>query len=348
MSFPKHRIVPSLALAALALAGCGGDNNLIEMDAKYQADAEAAVKKQIAGHLDDLTAAVTALRAAVPAPDADGWNASDDAAAVMAMRDQWKKARAAYETIEGALAIVYPDLDVSVDARYDYFIATAPDDDLFDDMGVTGMHAVERILWSDSIPPRVVMFESALPGYQAAAFPTTETQAAEFRDKLCARLVTDITSMRDQWKSYELDAPTAYHGVLGSMKEQVEKVRNAATGQEESRYAQYTLADMRANVAAGKATYADFHDWVLFKQGGDALDQEVASRFATLEQGYAAVTGDALPPVPDGWSSVMPTDAQLATPFGKLYAVVSQQSDPTVNDSLVAALTDAEHLLGAW
>ena len=141
----------ALLLAAVAaLPACSGDDNeKLVTDAEYQDQAVLSVKTFIQQNLDAFAAAAVALQAAAPAPDADGWSAAADAAAVDAMKAEWKKARQAYEHVEGAIAVVFPDLDVSTDAHYDAFIEAAPDADLFDDTGVTGVHAIERILWSD-------------------------------------------------------------------------------------------------------------------------------------------------------------------------------------------------------
>ncbi|APR78815.1 Hypothetical protein A7982_04162 [Minicystis rosea] len=347
MSYGKKVSFASLALAAVFAVGCG-DNSTVLDDAAREQQAVLGMKEAIQTHIEELDAAVKELQAAVPTPDDDGWNSTDDKAAVEAMRTAWKKARLAYETIEGPLAVVFPELDYTLDARYDAFIETAPDDNLFDDTGATGLHSVERIIWSDVTPQSVITFESGLPNYKAAAFPSNLTEATDFRDKLVARAVSDVGQMRDKWKALALEAPSAYQGVMGSMEEQHEKVVKAATGEEESRYAQYTLADMRANVAGGKATYALFHDWILTKEGGDAVDQAVAAGFAKLDEAYAGVSGDSLPSVPEGWSSENPTAEQLATPFGKLYSLVSAQSDASSSDSLVSAMTQAETILGAW
>lgn len=344
MSLSKVLSFVSLALFA-GVAGCG-DNAAVLDDATREKQAVVAVKDHIQTQLDALAEAASALQKAAPAPDADGWSASADAAAVEAMRAEWKKARIAYENIEGALAAVFPDLDFSLDARYDAFVEVAPDDNLFDDTGVTGMHAVERILWADAIPAQVVAFESALPNYKAAAFPATQAEAADFRDKLCARLVADVASMQTQWKTLALDAPAAWRGTMGSMEEQHEKVLKAATGEEESRYASFTLADMRANVAAGKKTYEAFKEWLLSKEGGAELDGAVTDGFAALDEGYAAISGDSLPNVPEGWSSENPSSEQLATPFGKLFVVVQDEADPDRKGSLVNAMKTAGEALG--
>src|SRR6202007_681278 len=102
----------------------------------------------------------------------------------------------------------------------------------FDDQGVTGIHGIERILWSDSIPQRVLTFESMLDGYKAAAFPTSQQEASDFKDKLCKRLVDDVETMRSQFAPLALDTQTAYRGIIGSMNEQIEKATLPAGGGE--------------------------------------------------------------------------------------------------------------------
>jgi iron uptake system component EfeO len=333
--------------AALALPACsGGDNDKLLTDAEYEAQAVLDVKGFIQQNLDGFAAAAVALQAAAPAPDDDGWNSADDAAAVDAMKAEWKKARQAYERVEGAIAVLFPDLDVSTDARYDAFIETAPDPDLFDDEGVTGVHAIERILWSDAIPAQVAAFESALPNYEPAAFPATEAEAGAFKGELCARLAADATKMQGDFKGLALDAPSAYRGVIGSMREQVEKIDKAATGEEESRYAQYTLGDMRANVASGEETYRAFQPWLLSKGEGAEVDEKILAGFDRLDAGYAEISGDALPPVPEGWSSEAPTEEQLGTPFGRLFSLVQHESDDATDGTLVFEMTESASLLG--
>lgn len=335
----------ALFAAALALSACGNDNSQVLDDKEHEEAAILEVKGTLQHHLDDLAAAAAALQAAAPEADADGWSAADDAAAVDAMKAEWKKARIAYESIEGAIAVLFPGLDVSTDARYDAFIEVAPDDDLFDGQGVTGMHAIERILWADAIPPHVVAFESGLAGYTPAAFPATEAQAKAFKTALCERLVTDTIKMRDDFEAMALDAPAAYRGVIGSMAEQIEKLDKAATGEEESRYANFTLADMRANIAAGVATYGAFHDWIVAKGGSD-VDDAIAAGFGRLQAGYDALPGDSLPPVPEGWSSASPSKEDLATPFGELFVLISGEADPDTKGTLVSAMNESADLLG--
>ncbi len=329
-----RRLIPLLLLCAAACGKSPQEQALLD------------VKSYIQSNLDSLHEATVALQKDAPTPDADGWSATQDAAAVQKMKEDWKKARTAYEHVEGAIAVLFPELDVSTDQRYDGFIATGPDDDLFDDQGVTGIHAAERILWSDSIPQRVVDFEKGLPYYVPAAFPANENQAREFKEKLLVRLVSDTQEMRNQFGPLALDNSAAFRGVIGSMKEQLEKANKAASGEEESRYAQYTLADMRANVDAGAYTYEAFKPWLLSLEGGKALDTKIAAGFKRIQDHYASLPGDALPEVPAHWSSQQPSAQDLATPFGQLYQLLSDESEPDHEGSLVSSMEASADLLG--
>ena len=152
-----------MVLALFALA-CSGDNDKLDLEQ----NAIAGVKQYVGDELAALAASGDALVAAAPAADADGWSAGTDAAAVDEVRSHWKTTRIHYERVEGAIAVLFPDLDVSTDERYDGFIEEGPDANLFDGDGATGVHCIERILWADSHPPAVVAFESALPNYTAA------------------------------------------------------------------------------------------------------------------------------------------------------------------------------------
>jgi iron uptake system component EfeO len=325
------RYVVAAALSALCLLGCGSDEEGSPRD-----KAIADVKAYVSSNLDDLVASTSALCAAAPAADADGWNATADASAISTMKDSWRKARVAYEHVEGAIAVLFPELDVATDERYDGFLTElGPDDNLFDDQGVTGIHAVERILWSDAPRAEVVAFEKEIKGYKVAAFPANMAEAGDFKSKLCNRLVVDSTKMRDQFKPLALEPATAYRGVIGSMEEQLEKITLAASGEEESRYADETLADMRANVEGGKATHAAFRAWLRESKDGPAIDDA-----------YAANAGRKLPPVPPSWSSVTPSTADLMTPFGQLYTLLKKESDPEAAGTVVNDMGKAAEAMG--
>lgn len=325
-----------MLLACVCLSACSGPP---------REQALVSVKQYVQQNLDALVNACTALAAAAPAPSAAGWTPSTAPAAVQQMKSEWRRARLAYEHVEGAIAVLFPELDVSTDQRYDGFIALGPDDNPFDDQGVIGIHAIERILWADSIPARVTEFERGLPFYAPAAFPSNQAQASDFKTKLAARLVADVKQMADDFRPLALDPEAAYRGVIGSMAEQLEKADKAATGEEESRYAQHTLADMRANVEAGGTTYEAFRPWLL-EQGGADLDRGIQAGFQRLRAGYAELSGDALPEVPATWSSANPSETDKQTPFGKLYLLVAAEADPHREGSLVHLMNESAELMG--
>ena len=304
--------------------------------------------------LTDVTAlaqAVSELKDAAPTPTGRGWDKALDAAAIASMRAAWIRARTAYEHIEGALAPLFPDIDTSIDARYDNFLANLAgqggDSYLFDDQGVVGMHAVERVLYADSTPARVVAFEKSLPGYVAAAMPATAQEAADFKNKLCARLVADTKTMLGEWTPAKINVAIAYSGLVSLVEEQREKVVKASTGEEESRYSQRTMTDLRDNLAGTRTVYAAFQPWLLSKaNGGTELDRDILNGFTLLDAAYAGVSGEAIPEPPATWSAENPSAADLGTPFGKLYGAVAAQVDRTKTDSVVTKLDAAGVLLG--
>jgi len=335
-----------LCFAALgcALAACSNDdddpNGNGDSGDDLRADAILATKAYVTSEVEKLVKASEAIQKAAPAPDDDGWNPKDDAKAVEDMRAAWNTSRDTYEHIEGSIAILFSGLDVSTDERYDAFIEDEPDANLFDDEGVTGMHAIERILWAGDHPDTVIEFESALPGYEEAAFPATKEEADEFKNKLAKKLVDDTEEMLTMFKPRALDAPTAFRGVIGSMNEQLEKVTLATTAEDESRYAQRTLDDMRANLEGGEKVYAAFRDWVIDAAGKD-VDTKIQAGFKSIRAAYAENKGAAIPAAPEDFDTDEPSAADLATPYGKLYKLLTTETDIKNEDSLIVVMDQA-------
>src|SRR3954453_23889112 len=110
----------------LVVAACADKS-----DADYKAEVTSSMHASIAADLADLTQAARDLQAAAPT---HVWADSD----VVAMRAAWKRTRIAYEHVEGATAPIFPNLDGSMDARYDDFLVEGADDNLFDGAGATG------------------------------------------------------------------------------------------------------------------------------------------------------------------------------------------------------------------
>lgn len=340
-----------LLVPALALAACSSDDapSGPKTDAEYAAEVTQGMHDSLLADIDELHQAAVDIAAA--APD-HAWDAEADAGAVASMKDGWIRARAAYERTEGALAPLFPKIDSEIDARYDDFLAELGDEgdqDLFDDQGVTGMHAVERILYAPDTPQSVIEFESDpvnFPGYKAAAWPATDDEAVEFKTKLCQRLADDTQSLKDVWAPSAIDLDGSFGGLISLMNEQREKVNKAATNEEESRYSQRTMADIRDNLAGTKTIYALFQPWLFSKSDGQAVDADVQNAFGELESAYAQVSGPAIPQPPEDWSSEDPPADALATPFGELWSAVQKAVDPNVPGSAVDAMNHAADALG--
>lgn len=332
-----------LALALAVLVGCRR-----EAPRPPATQATLDVKAYLTREMIALERAGRELREAAPAPDADGWNARDDAAAVQRMRSAWGRMRDAYEHIEAGVVVLFPETDVAIDGRFETFAEGGRDRDPFDGDGVTGMHAVERILWADSVSPQVLAFERSLREgavFFAPSFPRDARAATAFRDGLVRRLLADIAAMRAAFAPLALDPAAAYRGVVSSMREQHEKVDLAATAEEESRYARRTLADMRANLAGGRALLACFRPW-LRAAGHEAEATALDARLAEINARYDALPGDTLPPVPEGWNPDAPTPAHRATPYGALHTFLGAEADPDRAGSLAARMVRAGQLLG--
>ncbi|MEZ0310442.1 MAG: imelysin family protein [Myxococcota bacterium] len=325
-----------LIVLFFAIAACGDDPT----DITARDGATLDVKDYVTRELVALRAAAESLQASTPATS---WTHASHATAVEDMRAAWKQARIAYEHVEGAIAVLFEDLDYSTDARYEMFLEEGADTDLFDDQIVIGMHAIERILWADAHPQWVTDFESTLPGYHLPSYPNSEPAAQSFKAELAQKLVDDFDTMHSAFAPLALDAADAYRGVLGSMAEQFEKVNLAATGEDESRYAQHTLADMRANLAGGREIYAAFRDWLRGEPGGADVDATIVARFDAIQEYYDDLVGESLPEVPGDWNPDAPDDS---TAYGRLFVFLSAESDVENPESLVAAMRQGATILG--
>ena len=347
------------AVATTALFGCGDDAKVAtsdapaaKTDAEFRTDVVTTMQSSISAELANLVTAATALQAAAPTHKWDLSNA-DDVKALADMKAAWRNTRIAYEHVEGATAPIFPELDFTMDARWDDYVdgKTKPDPDLFDDIGapddpsvaaVTGMHGIERILYSDTIRDAVKVAEGrdTSPTYVAARFPATDAEAVEFKTKLVQKLIDDAKSLHDQWTPAQIDLDFAFDGLVGLMNEQGEKVDLAGTGEEESRYANVTLFDLRNNLAGTTTIYGLFSPWIQSKDGGAAHDTSVKAKFQVLAALYGTnptndPAKDALPDVPSGWSSLNPTAEALASDFGKLWKTVRDDVDATSETSIV-------------
>ena len=358
MRFGNTFVLVLLASGVALGTACSSSSNTpaAKTDADYEKEITTGMHDSLLVGIKELHDSAVTLQAAAPALTDRGWDAQKDAAAIEAMKTAWKQARTAYERIEGALAPIFPDIDASIDARYDDFLTDLNgqgDPNLFDGTGVTGLHAIERILYVDVTPARVVTFEKTLPGYSPAAFPATAAEADAFKNQLCAKLIADAQTFEDQWTPQKIDLGGAFQGLISLMNEQREKVIKASTFEEESRYSQRTMADIRDNLSGTAAVYAIFQPWLKTKvnaadgsKDGPTVDTKIEAGFADLTTVYGTVQGDAIPQPPATWSSEKPTAADLASPFGTLYTSIRTAVDPSTPGSLVDEMNDAALALG--
>ena len=100
---------------------------------------------------------------------------------------------------------------------------------------------------------------------------------------------------------------------------------------------------MRANLEGGRQIYLAFQPWV--RAHGPEADDEVAAGFDRLDAAYGALSGDSLPPVPEGWNPDEPDPAHLDGAYGRLWQRVSAEADPDSPTSLVSAMRAAARVI---
>jgi iron uptake system component EfeO len=335
-----------LLVYLLSAVGCGADGT---SDAQFKSQIVSAMHQLVLSEVVGLNQAASDLQAAAPAPVGRGWDATLDQQPIADMKDAWVRMRANWEQAEGTLECLFPDLDTSMDSRYEELLAplgATGDPDPFDGVGITGMHAVERILYAPVTPLAVIAYESSLAGSLTAAWPATEAEAADFKGGLCQRLVTDTQTLLDDWKPLAVDLPAVFQGITGLMSAQTEKVGLAVQRREESRYSQMTMADLRFNLAGTQGIYDLFQPWLGTKAYGTTLDNSATTALTGLAAIYATVVGDAIPPPPDSWNSAMPSLSDQQSPFGQLYEAVVQEVDPSRSGSAVEAMNQVAKALG--
>jgi len=329
----------------MAPAACGTG---AKSEGELKSDIVAMMHANILMELQALNQAAVDLQTAAPATFSTGWDPSKDfGAQIDAMKEAWTRTRLHWERAEGPVAPMFSDLDTAIDSRYEEMLNSlngAGDPDPFDGQGMVGMHAIERILFAPG-PKGVADYEMGLTGSAQALWPTNDGQAAEFKNGLCQRLVTDTQMLVEQWKTKSIDLAAVFNGLTGLISLQAEKVGLAAVHQQESRYSQTTMADLRSNLDGTKAVYDLFETWLATKVYGMTLDMNAMAAFARLDQQYTAVTGDSIPDSPPDWSNP-PSTADTLTPFGMLYIAVTDEADPSRPASAVDTMNQVARALG--
>jgi iron uptake system component EfeO len=333
--------------AACTSLACGSSTTPPKSDSDYRVEVTSSIHDALLVDVETLVTAAQDLADAAPLPADRGWDAQADAVAIQRMKASWMRARSAWEHVEGALEPIFPDSAFALDSRYEEQLAPmGPGGDPypFDGEGVTGLDAVERVLYADVAPDRVVLFEKTLPGYAPAAFPATPQEAADFKNALCARLVRDARTIHDGWGTRVVDVGGAFDGLVALVSEQKAELANAKASQEESRYSQRTMSDLRDNLEGTEAIYGIFRGW-LVARGGTDVDGKIAAGLHAVEALYAAVPGTAVPRPPETWNPDAPTADDRATAYGRLYSGVATAVDRQRDGSVVSEMSQAAILL---
>ncbi len=339
-----------LAVAPLAIAplACGSD---MKSEADLKADIVVSMHALVLAEITALHQAAQDLQNAAPSTFLQGWDVTQDSGAAIAnMKVAWTRTRIHWERAEGVIEPMFAMLDEAMDSRYEDMVmalGAAGDPDPFDGEGMIGMHAVERILYAPG-PQSVADYEATLgmpPGYQPAAWPSSDEQAAEFKNGLCQRLVTDSQDLLDRWKTVSIDLGVVFRGLTGLMSAQAEKVNLAGMNLAESRYSQTTMADLRSNLSGTQDFYDLFVPWLDTKPYGMTLNTKASAAFMRLGDSYGKVSGDAVPTPPANWS-MPPSAAALNSPFGELYTAIGNEVDPSYSGSAVDVMNLIAAALG--
>jgi iron uptake system component EfeO len=337
---------PLLFALALAAPACQADNDRVLADAAREEEAIASTRALLVVHAETLHDSVVALCAAAPAPAEGGWVHPRDDAAIKAMMASWQEARLGYDGLAGVMSRLPPERALDLDARYEQALEAGPDPDPFDQRGFIGLHALERVLWAERVPAAVLAYEGTLEGALAPAFPASKDEATRFRDELCARAVEDTGAVEGEVEALSLDALEAYAIVDRLADGQIDMLSEAGEQREASRYAGFTLADLRARLSTAAAVQAAFRPWLGTKSTGPHVDEEVQSALDRLDKQYAAYGTDALPAPPEGWSNTAFSEEALKSPFGRLYAVVVNETNSDLDGSLTHSWHECATLLG--
>jgi iron uptake system component EfeO len=275
-----------------------------------------------------------------------GWDATLDAAAITAMKAAWVRAHDAYEHVEPIIEPLFPDAHLNIDGRYEIFLeAGVRERQPFTGDVVAGFHAVERILWSDAIPDRVVEFESGIPLGFTAAYPSNGNQSLDFRTKLLNGLLGGCTSLRDRFAA-KVDVGLALDGLVAELQGQKDDVNKRFYAQDESRYAQRSMDDLRSGVEGARVVYEAFRPWILEQHDGASIDAKITAGYDALAAAYATVAGDQMPDAPSRWSPLHPTDVDRATPFGALWSAIATASATGTDGSLASEIDAAAVAVG--
>jgi iron uptake system component EfeO len=284
----------------------------------------AATQAYLSSSGEALTAAADTLLASTPSTPF-----SSDDASLTAMRNAWLETRARYCNVEAAIDMLAPS---TLADTYEQDIHDARDENPFDNVGFSGLHGIERILWANLTLDATKAYEEQLFGYSNARFPEIEQEADDLRNKMIAEAnarIVEATALIAQSVVNLTFAGTFTHR---SITAQFTKVDTPQKGADASRYSRSTLADMRSNLAGARAIYTTFAS----RLPSDTA-AAIEARFAAIDTQYASIAGDALPDRPEDFDSSHPSNDA----YGQLYALLAHEVDSSDPSSLVSLIDAA-------
>jgi iron uptake system component EfeO len=77
------------------------------------------------------------------------------------------------------------------------------------------------------------------------------------------------------------------------------------------------------------------------EDSGESTDKTIKAGFAKIGKAYSDIEGAAIPSVPEDFDTEEPSEADLATPYGKLYKLLTAETDIEADDSLIRVMRDA-------
>ncbi len=335
-----------VGLSLLATGCSDGTTTGGKTDAEYQAEIADGMQSSINEEIGSWRTAAQALCDAAPAPTGRGWDATQDAAAIKAMKDAWKTARTHYEHIEGAVALLFPELDAATDARYDDFLSELGekgDADLFDDQGVTGMHAIERILYSDGIPTEVIAFEQA-DRLRGRGVPRERGRGGGVQDQA---LRPPRHRHRDAAGPVEAGEARHRRGLPGPDLADERAAREGQQGLDRARGVALLADDARRHPLEPRRHHEDLRALpALDPLEGRGSGRQGHHRGLQGAPGRLRRQPRRHHPEPAGDVDHPPTAEDAATPFGKLYDAVSFAVDPKRDGSVVFEMNEAAVVMG--
>ncbi len=293
-------------------------------------------------HVGRLDTALGEL--AMAAPRGHAWLQESDKAALLAMRAAWKSAHAEALAVGVPLEYIFPAQAQHLDRSWEREALTLmgmPDPNPFDDQGVVGLHAIERVLWGPESSGEVLAFERKDAAYFPALAPATAADADDFANLLVGKVRAHAAAWLKVSPALGYDQGFVVKSITDEVAGAFRTVITAASpGESESRYSRSTA------LALGQQISAVGDLWTLLRPTLPKTSK--ATDIAAVDMAYARLVAlrpapgaDELPLAPPTWNPFHATPEDLASPYGKLYVAMEREALGIDPGSFLQALKSA-------